>query len=219
MPAKRTEADLGAKIVAHLEADGYEVYQEVLHHGAVADIVAVRAGICVAIECKLSLTLTLLGQAHHWLHRAHEVWIAIPAQRRPNKGFYFAKNILGMLGIGLMTVTRAGDIRESLPAKLFRPKPKALIEVRPEQKVFSKAGSNRGGHWTPFKETCGNLLHIVKATPGIPVKEALDKLTHHYSSKASARACLVKLIGQKVVPGLEVRHENGSLRFFTVYRE
>jgi hypothetical protein len=73
------------------------------------------------------------------------------------------------------------------------------------------AGSNQGGHWTPFKSTRDTMISMVKKAPGIPFKELLEKIDHHYASTASARSCLSKLIGTSVIPELKTEHRDGVL--------
>jgi len=56
------ETDLAERVINWLEDQHWEIYQEVQFrgYGGIADIVAVRAGYLWIIECKTSMTFTLL---------------------------------------------------------------------------------------------------------------------------------------------------------------
>jgi hypothetical protein len=83
-----------------------------------------------------------------------------------------------------------------------------------EQKTFAPAGSRGGKHWTPYKSTCRALLAEVKQEPGISLRDALGKITHHYASATSARACLARLVEEGLVPGVRLTREEKEVRLY-----
>ena len=42
--------------------------------------------------------------------------------------------------------------------------------------VTAQAGNAEGKCWTPFRETCQNVADAVKETPGINIKDLVDKI-------------------------------------------
>lgn len=104
MKAKVHEVVLGRHVVAWLEAEGWDVFQEVQPHGgAVADIVATRSGILIVVELKASPTFDLLDQTIRWKAYAHQVYGAVP-KARPSNGRQMAIHVFGRYGIGLFEV-------------------------------------------------------------------------------------------------------------------
>src|SRR5687767_1484846 len=76
--AEVTEQQVGAVVVAWLEALGADVYQEVECAGGVADVVARRGAELWVVEVKTSFSIALLFQAMDRRRTAHRVFIAAP---------------------------------------------------------------------------------------------------------------------------------------------
>lgn len=215
-----SEATLGAIVVAYLEKIGGDVYQEVECAGGVADIVA-RMGVEIwIVEVKTSLSLALIKQAMDRRRAAHRVYIAAPHTRREGE----VAEICEELGIGLLDVAPARDyvqvagyefgepaVRVVVDSRRWNVRPVELAAaLRPEHKTHAKAGAvGAGGRWTPFRDTCRQLANIVHGEPGISLKEAITKITHHYRSSRSARTSLAHWLQRDKVPG--VRLENARL--------
>lgn len=225
----KSEADMAAVVVQHLATGGWDVYQEVStgYGGAVADIVAVRGHVVAVVECKKSLNLDVIAQAWRWRRRslAHVVWVAVPAPKRGRSGqtAEFAEHLLTQFGIGLMHVTEYAGVRERGSAAFHR---KLTFDGKgmrhylvEQQKTYAKAGSARGGHWTPFKQTCDDLRRAIEARPGITMKEAVDEIDHHYSRDSVARACLTSLIKANIIDGVDLRYDGKVPRLYLKPRE
>ena len=77
------EAALGPPVIAWLESQGWDVYQEVEsgRQSYRADIVAIKDKLVLVVELKTSLTFDLLYQAQRWRDKAHHVYAAVPACR------------------------------------------------------------------------------------------------------------------------------------------
>ena len=207
----KTETELAKLVVDALSTMGWEIYQEVEGPGGRCDIVAVRGKIQWAIECKLSLGLPVMGQAHNWIryNRGHYVSVATPSYPSDSS---MTHQMLKHYGIGALCVTGEEKVREIIKPRLNRKaKPFNLHE---EQKTFCDAGSNQGGHWTPFKQTVKCLVAAVKTSPGIEFNELIKKLDHHYSSYSSAKSCLRGFIGTDVIPNLRVEMVGRKLCVF-----
>lgn len=69
-------------------------------------------------------------------------------------------------------------------------------------------GTPGGGYFTPFQGTRLALIDVVRRSPGIPLRDALQKIEHHYRKDATAFACLSHLIQLGKVRGL--RAERGK---------
>jgi hypothetical protein len=211
-----TETELARPVVAWLQDFGWDIYQEVqTRGGGRADIVAVRGILVFVVEVKASLSLRLLDQAVEWLAQAHYVAIATP----PVRTGFFVHRCLRDLGIGRFH-SRAGcggegcDLHE--PAELHRwAEPKRIRAVLHESQKTAIAGSNGGGYWTPFRQTCTALVEFVSANPGCTLKAAIDGIRHHYSSPASARNSLRDWILRGKIPRLTYDEQTRTLKVTT----
>jgi hypothetical protein len=221
MKTKGKEVVLGGHVVAWLEAEGWDVFQEVQPHGgAVADIVALRSGILIVVELKASPTFDLLDQTLRWKPYAHQVYGAVPKARASNSR-HMAIRVFGQYGVGLFEVDQdalshsAGRFGfrgyfRTVATPSFNRKANAEAirsKLRPEHKTFAKAGSAQGGHFTEFKATCETLRAHVAKNEGTTIKDAIANMAHHYSTDASAKAHLVKLIERGVVDGIRCERD------------
>lgn len=205
------EVAVAAVVVRWLEADGWDVYQEVDN----IDIVATRGPIVSVVEVKTSLSWKLCAQAFSRMPYAHEVWVAVPVKPSSATPWY-ARRCLGRDGIGILEVSDMVNV--GLPATLHRSAhagAKLLrARLRPEHKTHLPAGSACGGGWTPFKDTSNQLRKLIDAEPdGVPVKTAIESISHHYRGNSSARACLVKLARDGVIDGVRVIRDGKRILF------
>src|SRR3989304_1278839 len=107
---KLTEVDLAKPVISYLEERGWDVYQEVLIYGKIADIVATFDKLTWIIECKTSLSLKLLEQIYAWRGRANFLSIAIPT----TVGDGFVKNLLINNRIGVLSVNKYSEVFENI---------------------------------------------------------------------------------------------------------
>lgn len=204
---KHSEQRIAELVVAYLEASGADVYQEVAVSGGVADIVArVQAELWI-VEVKTSLSLALLTQAMERRRLAHRVYVAAPQSKTIGDFGVLCQE----LGIGLLVVrpdaySERSRVTELIESERFNRRPVELAsKLRPEHKTHAKAGAiGGGGRWTPFRDTCEQLLSVVRETPGITVSEAVAKIRHHYSSDRCARSSLATWIGEGKVDGVSI---------------
>jgi len=208
-PPKRTEADLAAVVVAWLQDSGAAVYQEVEVAGGVADIVA-RVGVELwIIETKLHLSLALLVQAMERRRHAHRVYCAGPYTRTLRDFAWLCREV----GVGLLEVRVGTDarwdpdhasVKEAAPSQRWNSRPVILANrLRPEHQTHAMAGTN-GGRWTPFRDTCEQLLRVVRRDPGVPLAVAVASIRDHYSSKAAARSHLAGWVAANRIPGVQI---------------
>ena len=220
-----SEVELARPVVAWLRDQGWEVYQEVQYkdNSPVADIVAKQGKILWVVEVKRSLTFDLIAQAEKWRGFAHLVSVAVPSVIRDgaNDGRGMAQRVLAWLGIGLINVSRwemsteRFSVNVVISAGLNRKITNWLaVGLREKQKTFAEAGNAVGLRWSPFAETCRQILGVVENNPGIGTKELIGKITFHYADENSARTNIVKWAQLGSIRGVRVEKENRRLRFY-----
>ncbi len=205
-----TEVELAASVVAWLRSQRWEVYQEVGTGYAcpVADIVAVNGSLHWIVACKTSLSLAVLSQALWWTTQAHYVSVAtlVPTRKTRKRGWpcRAAHTLLHDHGIGLLTVARAGEhpVEEHRAPTLNRKARGVGRYLTDEQKDWAPAGGTGEGRWTPYAQTCRNLVGYVRTHCGCTLRDAMEHLSHHYRSDASARANLNQWLSRGKVKGI-----------------
>jgi hypothetical protein len=206
---KMTEVDLAARVVAWLEEQRFDVYQSVQLHsgGPVADIVATQGSLVVVVEAKLRFGFKVVDQAAAWSPYAHLVYCAVPRAR----GGIGRAGTAALVALGVGVIVSADSTREELAPRFNRKAWAAKLRgvLCPEHKTHAPAGAQGGGHWTPFKMTCENLLKYVASHPGCPMKEAVENIDTHYASAKTARACLALWIREGKVPGVAYSASDG----------
>lgn len=198
------EAALGPPILAWLQAECWDCYQEVAGDRGCADIVATSGPLVAVVELKVSLSFELLWQARRWRTSAHQVYVGVP-YARASDGRHEAEHVFHQNGIGVLTV-QSDRVTVTREPEFFRRADVARLRaaLHPEQKTFLAAGTSGGSRWTPYQATCKALRGFVREKPGATIGEAVAGISHHYASSAGARARLVDLIGRGVIEGLRV---------------
>lgn len=223
---KRPETAVGAPVVAHLREMHWDVYQEV-HMGMVADIVGVQGRVLWVIECKTSLGFDVIAQAARWVQGgwAHFVSVAVPWVKQASDGRALAMRVCGWQGIGCLEVkghpSFPGGETEATVTEVARPTlhrsarfHRQLRDCLREEQKSQVAGTAGGGHWTPFRHTCDQLRRVVKETPGIHLKDALERIDHHYHSDSTARSALPKWIETGKFKGVRLEVEGHRCRLY-----
>jgi len=210
-----TEVELAAKVTAWLTSQHWEVFPEVQPGVSWprADIVARQSGRIWVIECKTGLGLAVMQQAADWRTWAHWVSVAAPRARR-GRARDLARRVLEWLGIGCLIVD-GPLVTQYLPAQLQRRlSGRYLIDALNDgHKEMGIAGS-QGCYWTPYKETCRELLAFVKKNPGCSMKQAIDGISHHYDKDTTARSCLLQWIHHGKVPGVRGVREGRRIQLY-----
>jgi len=218
MATFKTEAELAAMVIAYLENLKWEVFQEVLSPYGIVDIVARQGQILWAVECKLSMSMSLLGQASLRRPYFNYVSIAVPLTKyRDSPTRHFIYEYLQWKGLGLFEVRKRDYDYVDMPYS-FRPslnrKLKSKIKLFEEQKHLAAAGTNNGGYSTPFKRTSRRIVSLVEKCPGIELKELIDKSDHHYAHAQSARQSISNYIRTGVIEGVELRREGRKIKAY-----
>lgn len=225
MPVKTwptSEKELAAPLVEWLKGQGYEVFQEVERYQRTADIVTRKDGLVWVIETKRSLSLEVIAQARYWRSWAHRVSVAVPrtkhrrGYRNESNGHALALDVLTTLGLGLLEIVPPsfGNGVTVALTPVLNTKASGVWRLVEAQKDFCQAGSP-SGRWTDFKQTCINLKSYAAENPGCTLNQAIDSIKHHYRSKYTARARLLKLLAQGVTPDLRVEQSGKVVRLFS----
>ena len=213
---KLTEIQLFKPIISYLEERGWNVFQEVLLYGKVADIVATFGRLTWIVEGKTTLSLKLLEQAYNWRGKANFVSIAIPSNSNPG-GDSFVKELLVKNKIGMLTINKyAEEVFENIHPQLNRKVINIQKFIKPEHAVWAEAGSQYG-YYTPFQNTKRNIEYRIKNYPnGILFNDFLKLTEHHYSKEATARSCLRQWIESGVIKGAEIVLQGNKLFIYPI---
>ena len=221
-PKFATETELCERLCEWLVAKGWELYFEV-DFGTIADIVARKDDLLWVIECKLTCSLDLIAQGIGRKPYADFVSIAFPERRTRWGGWVAVRAALSYAGVGALEVipesTFGGGMivkRKLDPVCQHRISDRLFDALNERQKTYAKPGNSDGARWSPYKNTCEQLLELVKGNEGIALKAAVEKIKHHYSSKASAENSLRTWIKEGKVAGVAGRIES---RKFCLYFE
>lgn len=213
------EVDIAREIIEYLKADGWEIYQEVKYGSHYADIVAKRGPVIWVIEAKVSFGLDVIEQAANWLDKAHMVSVAVTWTRKS----HFKNKICEKFGIGVLTWKEKIDpyydfwnVKEQVRPEFHRKIRNVWDQVlKPEHQTFCEAGSTGAKkRFTPFQDTCQQLIRLVNQKPGIEIGAALKEIKHHYKTPSSARSSLVSYILKGIIPELRTEYVNKKILLF-----
>lgn len=211
---KRSEADIARLVVHELQTQGFETYEEVVHRGSRADVVAVRGPVTMIVEVKAAMSIRLLDQLMVWRGAAHLIVAAVGSHRMGAA----VHRLLHLEGFGVWMVGY-DEIHEKVKPRLHRA---ASGEMRrrlvndQRSGVSAQAGTNGGGYWTPFAATARDLRRFVASHPGISLREALGQVSHHYSSSKSAMGALPGLLRKGVITGVRLDDTGSRLLLYPV---
>ncbi len=219
--ATTSEADLARVAVTELQRMGYETYEEVAPFGGGghrADIVGVLGSVICIVEVKRSMSLRFLDQLLGWQSSANRI---IGACARGRCGVSVTR-LMRAEGIGLWRIEEEGYIREDISPRLDRScsrwHRKGLLDAcRDENRTgsdYAKAGANGGGYWTPFGATRRELIRVVRAEPGLLLREVIERVDHHYASNKSAIGSLSRLMMDGASEEVEARRDGRALRVY-----
>lgn len=211
------EADLARDVVAYLRGMEADVHQEVAVHrgGRVADIVALTDKTVHVVECKAALSFAVIEQAMYWRYDAHYASIAVPVGKR-NAGRGIAFQYLEHLGLGCYEVGY-GSVTQQVAPRLNRRKGigqqvrgACCDETRSGE--FAEAGTNRGGYFTPFKNTVKEIQRVL-ANGELTTRELIGKIEHHYGRDTTARSALLTWAKAGKIPGVELDWSQSPVRW------
>lgn len=200
------ETELAQHFVEYLSC--FDLYFEVDYYRSV-DIVAIADNYAAAIEVKTSFNFKVLEQAIGNAKYFHYSYIAVPRFRDSS----FQKQLCKDYGVGLLVYDRFQNIvREIVKPKLNRHADlERLKRSVCERNKLSLPGSKSGDSTviTAFGVTVDNLTNYVRRQPNCTLKEAVEKINHHYDTNQLARSNLAQWIRSGVIKNVKL--EKGIL--------
>lgn len=207
------ETEVGEAVAAEFRAEGWDVFCEVQagSHEPICDLVARRGSLLWAVECKTTRSIDVLDQAAHWIGCANLVSVAVPDHRSRSRGWrpdgwreLAEHRGIGVFGVGSYSSRNRVVTRLTLPRVNRSIRHDWLADALVDAQRSSVAGAAGGGHWTPFRNTCDQLRRLAAAEPGIGLRDAVDRIQHHYGKPSTARSALSKWIHAGTVKGLRI---------------
>lgn len=223
---KIKESDLAKAVIKFLSQDGWDIYQEVQCGEKIADIVAVRDGITMIVECKTTFGIQLMEQVLWWrqMQAANFICVATPSYK--NQDDTVRKWFLRQTGIGHIKINFQNktfqQVLDYLPSNyataptLIRNSNFLNIKdyLHEAQKTYAEAGNNNGKRWTPFTQTREEIYNFVKKNPGCSIKEMMRHIKHHWATDQSAYCCLTKYLGNDPIPFIRVERDGKSYKLY-----
>lgn len=211
-----SEVEVARPVVAHFKALGQTFPEVVMSaYGSRADLVCRRPdGTLDVVEVKVAPCAKLLRQVECWERTADRVWAAYRAPRRGGARWAFQ---FKDRGVGVIEVAGGTVFVRHEPADDRDPDPywwKRLNEaLSPLHAEYAEAGNSESRYLSAFRVTCTNLLEAVRSSPGITMKEAVSRISHHYASARGAQSSLLSWVIAGKVPGVEARPVKGARRY------
>lgn len=205
-----SEQHLASVVVKWLQAEDWDVYQEVQLGGDRADIVARRGRVLHVVEVKKTFSLALIGQGLGWIGHAHLVSVAAPVPPGAR-----GTGVARRLGLGIIDVQPNGWAHLlARPSFLRQISPRLSESLREEHKTFAPAGNATSSFYSSFKATCANVARWTAQNPGGKLRDCIEAIRHHYASDASARSSLVTWIERGKVDGVRLARERDAMRLY-----
>ncbi len=230
-----SEKALCAVLVEWLEAEGWDVYQEVNFRSWCADVVAIRGSIVWVLEAKTSFSFHVMEQANRWKYYANMVSVVVPKPTGKQAGKHMAECTLRYFGIGKIEIPAPFQFKDTVEVsvnhkifpQIYRPNGRRennLVQrlrdsLEPEHKMWAKAGSQTGKRVTTFSLTIDRLIKAIQDKPGIALGELISSNKHHWASDAGARRYVSMYINQGVIKGARLEKRNGLLYLYPTGEE
>lgn len=238
---RRTEADVAARVRAHFEALGAEVWAEVRvrHDGPRADLV-VRETIepggpaeflrdrWTVVEAKVAIGLDVLRQVDRW--RGVRRLVAVGGTRNLwGEEAEFASRIARAINVGIVVVPESPLLplrwlawpAPVVPESIGHDGARELAEVVSDRhKTAKPAGTPGGGFATAWTGTIEALRDAVRESPGRTVREIVESgLAHHYASDEVAVRVLSDQVRKGTARGFRTRGIGKRTRLFLAEEE
>lgn len=199
------ETELAQIFVDYLS--DYDLYFEVDFYRSV-DIVALKNNISAAFEVKTSFNFKVLEQAIANREHFNYSYIAVPEFGDS----YFKIQMCKDYGLGLLVYRdkydygSRGKVAEYVKPKLNRISNESLRSRLSKSNKLSLPGSKSGDGTkiTAFGVTVESLTKYVARNNGCTMKDAIQNISHHYSSCTVAVSCLARYIQKGVIKNIEL---------------
>lgn len=212
-PPAADEAYIGRQVAMILADEGWDVYAEVPlgawlkdapAHG-ICDLIAVRGALSICVECKKSLSFDLFEQAAEWTRFSPLVAVATFSDVSNRQEFRMG--VARHFGFGIIRVLKHGG--HSMHPWLLRPRllrqnlrnVPSIREALSDAMRLSIAGAAATYRHTPYQSTMNEVRAMLAAVGPLLLRDIFTYLEqtdaygqprHHYSSRASLCASLIK---------------------------
>lgn len=213
--AKTTEADLAEVLTWQLQAEQWEIWPEVAlgkflpqlaDTHRVVDLVATKGNLAMAIEVKLTPSLTVFEQAIEWTRIFPMVVIAVPYGTRSGRRL-LRTHLTEHFGLGLVEISGNAlnpchwERRPRLHRANLRHVPAITSALTPAMQL-ARAGARHSYRHSPYQETFSEIRIALAQFGPMSMKQIIDYLRadergrprHHYSSIASAKTSIARSI-------------------------
>ena len=208
-----TEEEMATYVIAWLENQDYEVFQEVQMSpkSKRADLVGRRGSTIAIVETKLSFGEKVIEQANRWRHEATFTLVAVPVVHHHALLEYACRE----LGIGILTVSRFEGAWVHMSPQMNRRRGSRLANtLNYGHKTHGVAGAPHSDYWTPFRATCDRLREYLTKHDGATLKECMGEIQHHYQTPSTARGAIRKWVERGKVPGVRAELQGRAIHLF-----
>ncbi len=221
-----SEAELAKFLIDALILEGWDCYPEValgkllgqnlkdnagsrlIFGEPIADVVAIKDGLVMIVECKKSFSLEVIEQALEWSKISPLYAIAIPFAAFNNRSVV-KTHLREYYGLGIFGIS-ATHAQWRFKPKLKKENLKYCDEIKSILKptmMLSTAGAAHTWRSTPYQDTMFEIRCYLAMHGPTRLKDLYDflegkengKCVHHYSSRAS----MVSSIGKSIYGGVE----------------
>jgi hypothetical protein len=212
---KVTEADLAEVLTWQLQEEGWSIWPEVaigkflpnlIDTSRVIDLVATKGNLAMAIEAKLTPSLTVFEQAVEWTRVFPMVVVAVPYGTRGSLRL-LRDHVTEHFGLGFVQVSKNAvspchwDRRPRLHRANLRNVSAIASALSPAMQL-ARAGARHSYRHSPYQETFSEIRVALAQFGPMSLQQLLDYLKadekgrprHHYSSLASARSSIASSI-------------------------
>jgi len=199
------ESDVGKVVIDYLKDLRRKVYCEVAAAGGRIDIVALdEKNRITSVELKTRLSFDLLTQSIDRSAYSHWSIAACPKPKNMRAAHIAVRTICETYGIGLWFVRGKSVEVHCVPRLNRNALSKYILNELHDGQMNQDAGVNQG-HRSPFRQTVSGLTRYVANHQGCSLKDAIESIDHHYSTRTSARSSIASWIRSGVIDGVEMR--------------
>lgn len=208
------ETELAARVVEMLIAKDYEVFQEVQlkTYGQVADIIAVKDGSPLIIECKVGYGLRVLEQAAAWNAPYRAIAVPAPVNKRRKYRVAWSFYEVGVIQVGL-----SGNCKFIHHAPLYGSPAsgdKIIESLSDWHKTHADAGS-QNSHLTPYRIMLLKVQELLRNSSGLTLDEIVDEVgLGHYANRTSLKGVLRQTFNESDWVWRSRLKKNRSYRYY-----
>lgn len=217
----KSEVDLCRLVKAAELFPGFTLHEElgIDMFGNSCDMVYEKDDQVYCIEAKMQFNFEVVAQALRWKGKATSVYIAVPSVTLKNFWSNPKIEVAEALGIGIIGVWASpiahADFAHPHYYPIFKDMPpycsKRTLHIGLADSAFwrdifaskleskAPAGSQHGERSTPFTRSLCALKAEAANNPGLPLKELVKRVNHHWANDASAIHSLMQYAKRGII--------------------